>query len=807
MENPPVLQSRGHIGFVSAVLIAASLLPLSGCGSPEERAAGYVAKAQQYFDAGDYKNAQIEARNAIQVTPKDVKARYLMALLAEKADRADEMSKHLLIVVDEDPKHVDARVKLGNLMFLGRAYDGAAEQAKALRELAPEDVRGMWLNSRVLWQKGDRAAAIAQIEEAVRKAPDESEGILLQASFAGNESREKGLAIIDAALPRLSAEQARQLRELRANVLEEQGKLTEADATWQTLIEQFPDRLDYANRLADSYTRQGKVDDAEKLLRDVATNATDDGKLDAQRALVRFLGERKGFEAAEQALDGFIKATPDSMPLRLELGRLYETNGKADKAQAAYQQIADREPKSPEGLAARTRIAGYQLLTGKAEQASALLDEVLADMPDNVDALILRASIRAQSRQFDEAIADLRMALRRQPDAPQALLLLARVYDAAGETALAGDTYRDLVEVYPAERTAILELSTHYVRQGQAAEAEAVLRDRSPQLANDPEIQNRLVDSLISQGKFQEAEKAARRLAELTPTLGVGDYQVGRALAGLKDYNGANAAFRRALQKVPDSVPAVRGLADSLARSGRQAEAVKSVTDFIAKNPTSTAARLVLGQLHEASGNRDAATRAYEDVIAERPDEIGAYLGLARLSGEDAARRIEVLQRGVASNPGNPEMVILLGGVFEAQKRFEDAIQLYESAVARASDSLPLVNNLAALLLDQRKDTASWKRALELSAKLQESEDPIILDTVGWANYRNGEVQRAITYLERAVSKGGSSPLPHYHLGMAYAADENTVNARQELEKALKMARNQEFTGIVEAREMLARLQ
>ena len=44
---------------------AITLLLLSGmlvaCGTPEERAADYLAKAQAYFDEGDYERARLEA--------------------------------------------------------------------------------------------------------------------------------------------------------------------------------------------------------------------------------------------------------------------------------------------------------------------------------------------------------------------------------------------------------------------------------------------------------------------------------------------------------------------------------------------------------------------------------------------------------------------------------------------------------------------------------------------------------------------------------------------------------------------------
>ena len=48
---------------------------LTGCGTPEERAAEHLETAQDLFDSGDYINARLEAQNAAQIEPKDAGAR------------------------------------------------------------------------------------------------------------------------------------------------------------------------------------------------------------------------------------------------------------------------------------------------------------------------------------------------------------------------------------------------------------------------------------------------------------------------------------------------------------------------------------------------------------------------------------------------------------------------------------------------------------------------------------------------------------------------------------------------------------
>ena len=113
-----------------------------------------------------------------------------------------------------------------------------------------------------------------------------------------------------------------------------------------------------------------------------------------------------------------------------------------------------------------------------------------------------------------------------------------------------------------------------------------------------------------------------------------------------------------------------------------------------------------------------------------------------------------------------------------------------------------VVNNLAVLLLDQRSDSESHAKALQLAMRFSKSSHAAVIDTLGWAYYRNDNLDNAIQYLEIAVSMSDGTPSLHYHLGMAYYARQNTETARQQLQKSITLAQAA-YPGIDEARETL----
>ncbi len=78
------------------VLLCVAIVSVTyGCASSEEKAAEYVQSAQLLFDEQNYVKAALEVKNAIQIDPKNAKARYLAALIAEQQRDFQAMGENL----------------------------------------------------------------------------------------------------------------------------------------------------------------------------------------------------------------------------------------------------------------------------------------------------------------------------------------------------------------------------------------------------------------------------------------------------------------------------------------------------------------------------------------------------------------------------------------------------------------------------------------------------------------------------------------------------------------------------------------
>ena len=442
--------------LTTLLILAGMLLVLAGCGSPEERAAAHLASAQALFAEGEYEKAKLDVQNTLQIEPKNPQARYLLALIDEQEGDGRSMLQNLLIAVESDPELddpdlVEARIKLGTLYMLARAIDAAAEQSEVAMKLAPENPGAYLLHARLMLVRGQTELGLEALDIAISLDETYADAIGMKALIYQDDDPDRALAILDEGIERLPRDDTVELREHKLYILNRHGRTDELEAALLSMIgESEEDDPIYQARLARLYRTQGEFDAAETMLRDIAASATDD--VEPRIKVVEFLAETKSMEAASEALQEFLEADPDNQGLRTTLGDLYLLDNRREEALAVYREVAERDPLSAEGLLARVKLAADLIETGDIENGGRLIDEILTDDPGFAQALLLRASLRFNEQRYGDAIADLRVMLRKEPQNERGLLLMGRSEAAAGNVILARDAYQRLLNVNPNQR-------------------------------------------------------------------------------------------------------------------------------------------------------------------------------------------------------------------------------------------------------------------------------------------------------------------------------------------------------------------
>ena len=150
------------------------------------------------------------------------------------------------------------------------------------------------------------------------------------------------------------------------------------------------------------------------------------------------------------------------------------------------------------------------------------------------------------------------------------------------------------------------------------------------------------------------------------------------------------------------------------------------------------------------------AITSYREIINRFPFEIEAYWRLGRLlAGEERPdEAIEVLQRGIAVDPGAKYLYNILGTVLAGQSKHAEAIAAHERYVALAPDEPNAYDSLGLTLQwsgDYERAIENFERALSINPRFD-----VATMHLANAKIRLGQFRVAIAILDRYIADAPS---------------------------------------------------
>lgn len=782
--------------LVCAVAIAGLM---AGCGGTEQRKASYVEKGERYFAERNYEKARVEFRNALQIEPNDVNARYQLGRISEKLGNPREAAGHYQAAVDLDPNNLESRAALGRLYLLGGAPDRAMELVTPGLTQDPKNAQLLTVRGAAKAQQGDVKSAFEDAEAAAKLAPNDEYAIALLASLYRQNSRaDEAIEVVTAGIDRVP--ESVDLRVVLADLLLAQKRTSEVETQLKKVIELQPEDLSHRYRLARFHMLAKNVPAAEQVMREAIEAKPD--SVEPKVALADLLASNGEAAKAEAELKKFAADEKDSAAMQLALARFYESQRKTDEAQRVYGEVIKAQDTRPDGLTARNRLAALLLVKQDVKGATTLVDEVLAENPRDNDALTLRGNMALSRGDASAAIADLRSVLRDQPNSAPVQRALARAHLQNNEPALAEETLRSAVQSNPGDKTVRLELAQLLTQSGRPEQARPVLEQLVKDSPNDVPSMEALFRVQASLKDLTAARTTAEGIKQARPDLPLGSYLEGAVDEAEKKYDAAVASYERALEIQPSAGEPLTALVRVDATRKQVPQALARLDKVIAQQPDNAIAHNLKGELLTSRGELDGAAASFNAAIAKAPKWWMPYRGLAlsHLAGKRNEAAIKTLEEGLAKT-GAASLGTDLAALYERVNRPDDAIRVYESMISRQPDSVAAANNLAMLLVSYRTDSNSLQRAAELTSKLDKVSEPSILNTRGWVKFKRGEFQESVALLQQAVEKSPESPLMRYHLGMAQLKTGDRVSAEKNLEAAVRSGR--QFHGAKEAQAAL----
>lgn len=772
-------------------ITALLIMMLVACSTPEEKAEKYYQKGMSLLDKEPAK-AKLEFQNALQIKKNMAKAMYGLGLVAEREGDWKGAFALMREVAEQDPKNINAIVKLGQIFLAAGKLDFALEKSTTALTLDKNNVAALNLYATIQLKQNNKKGALEYANLALAQDANNQDTFLVLAniSLADNDSN-KAIAYFDKALA--GNEKNLTVQFLKAKALESLSKSEEADKTYQKMVQLFPDNTFIKKTYAQFLVKTNRADEAEQQLRAIADSSPDN--LIAKLDVINFILASKGGVAGRTEMEAYVKKEPKNYDLAFALGDLYRAQKDYVAEEKLLNQIVKQASGSPQGYKAQGLIAYKLMADGKNAEASKMLNEIISADKSNSLALTLRANLAMQAKNYDAAIADLRSVLRDSPDSSNPALMLATTYERAGSAELAEENYIKAFDSSKLSAQYGVPYAQFLLRRKQPERAEKVLESMLSSHPNDVQVIRALAQFKIAKGDYASAQALADRVKNTSAQSPVTDEILGAISANKNDLVGTISSLKRAYEKSPNDLKLISAIINTYVQAGKTQDAIGFMQTVTKTSPNNAEAKLMLGQLYASAGMSQNAIQTFNGLIQTNPNMIVAYqrLALEQVNTKFKVEAEKTIEQGLKIAPNNFDLMLTQASIYEASAKYDNAISVYEKLIVDRPDSDLVANNLASLLLDARTDKASFEQAYQLISKVKTNQLPQFMDTLGWASYKVGKLDEAESALTKVTELMPDTAVFYYHLAKVYMAKNDNVSAKQALQKVIKYSIGAKF--------------
>ncbi len=433
----------------------------------------------------------------------------------------------------------------------------------------------------------------------------------------------------------------------------------------------------------------------------------------AERA-VQIASFAKQYQAAERAARRWVELDPDSVEARKALIALALHNGDRDEviAQLDYLLTISDDPEAGYSLA--TTILAHE------EDKDAALDamqKLVAHNPDNPYAWMALSRVAVAAEQLDKALQAVNKALTASPDLAAAVLLKAQILVRMERRDEARRLLADAVARHPESTT------LHFAYGRMLLDAEDLEGSRA-QFARVVKLEPNNPDGLYSlalleleTGQYKAGEKHLLQLIEIDEGVQNAYYYLGYAKLKQNDDDAALEWYGKVESGDYWSQAQLR-IAEILVRQGNVADMQNHMQILRQKDPAQSVTYYLLE---------------------------GQVLTDAQLDEE----AFELYGKALQASPDNVDLLYAHSLAAEQLGKLEIAERDMRHILELEPDNVRTLNALGYTLADQ---TTRYEEALGYinRAYAQEPNDPAIIDSLGWVQYRLGNLDEARSLLQRA---------------------------------------------------------
>lgn len=739
-----------------------------------------MVKARLLADAGDVDGALRLMDEVLAANPDDEQAGiakgYLLSL--HRGDGAGALASHRR-VLDKHPESIPARAEVVTLLFRQGEVDEARRQFEALRKRAPNHPETVFFEAQFAYIDRDYRRSRELLDTLLKGVPNHYRGLELAAAAEyqlGNDIQaqvflQRALKLV----PGLSLS-----RKILAQSLLRTGQPAAAVDALAPLLEGSrvdPEALTIAGG---AWLQLGDIKRANAAYTRAGELAPNNMRIRTEVALAMAGGASPG--PALKELE--VLAAGDPGP-RADLALVNARIAQADYRGAldATQGLATKLPGSPLPDQIRGQL---QVALRDPDAARQSFQAALQKNPAYFPAVAALASLDVATGKPVAARDRLTEYLKRVPASSQAMLMLAEVPDTEGTPpADAAQWLVSAVRADPANARTHRALIAHHLRRGDRPAALAAAQAAMAAMPNDVGIMVALGQAQLVAGDSQQAVSTFRRVTALHPESAAYRMYLAEAQVAAGDLESAGRSLRETLNLDPERTDARRSLAMLALRKGRPEEALGLAREMQRRQPKQALGFVVEGDIEAQRRNWSAAGAAYQSALQrEAVTEIAIKLHAVLQGASRTAEASRMAAEWLRQRTRDPVFSYYLGDVATRDRDYPSAEKHYRNVLSSSPDNAMAMNNIAWLLLQQRKDGA-----LELAQRadrLLPNQAPI-LDTLAAALAATGKHDDAARAQRRAVAASPGDPNLKLRLAQYLIRSNQKQEARQHLDALARL--------------------
>lgn len=379
--------------------------------------------------------------------------------------------------------------------------------------------------------------------------------------------------------------------------------------------------------------------------------------------------------AQEEAAPSPASSSPPVKPAKVTRTANEPTQTETSATEDAPEAKAAVEPAVP-NVSAQMRAASQLMVDGKYSEAVEVFKQIIAIVPNDVEALAGMGMALGRQQKLDEADAQFNRVLE---------------IDANNAVAHCGKAMTSLNR---------LQATSESDKKQRSALLKQAGRECNKALDADPRVveAHYLLGKVYrEEGRLDRAEQAFAGAAKLDPKYANAWAYLGFVQVQQGKYSVGEENLRRAISISVNNSTAYFGLGQMYAKQGQFDKAVREYGMAIYKNPNNDAFHIAYGQAEQQLGESVAAQREFLEAIRLRPDNPEGYLSLAAsfMTRGDVLNAVVKLRQGLQAIPSDVALHLAIADANIRLGKVTQAIADYEFVLTTIPSSGDAARGLA----------------------------------------------------------------------------------------------------------------